>query len=115
MTPEQIAAAWALVKPDDEPTQIVCTGEPGMDIWQPAFGTWEADDFGLNSDESVGIGERLFVNRGLYDAIVSALEAERAKVAKLVAALEHEVRRSRRHLSAKTLDALTEIKEADHE
>ncbi|TNE66815.1 MAG: hypothetical protein EP336_09360 [Rhodobacteraceae bacterium] len=65
--------------PDDEPRQIVCTGEEaGADVWNPAFGTWEADDFGIESDEPVGHGERLFVNRRLYDAILAENEALKA-------------------------------------
>lgn len=70
--------------PDDEPRQIVCTGdEPGDDVWQPAFGTWAADEFGMNSDERIGDGERLFVNRRLFDALFAerdALKTERDRL-----------------------------------
>jgi hypothetical protein len=38
----------------------------------------------------------------------------KAKLAKAVEALEHEVKRSRRHLSAKTLATLAEIKGESH-
>lgn len=63
--------------PSDEPRQIVCTGEDGSDVWNCAFGTWSADDFGIDSDEPVGDGERLFVNRRLYDAAIArAIKAE---------------------------------------
>ena len=57
-----------------DPKQIVCTGEEGSDAWNSAFGTWSADDFGMDSDETVGDGERLYVRRDLYDAAVNALE-----------------------------------------
>lgn len=40
------------------------------------------------------------------EQLAAALAAERAKVAKLVEALQHEVKRSRRHLAASTLAAL---------
>lgn len=67
------ASGW----PSDEPRQIVCTGEDGYDMWNCAFGTWSADDFGIDSDEPVGDGERLFVNRRLYDAAIArAIKAE---------------------------------------
>jgi hypothetical protein len=67
-SPEAVAKMLeGVVIPDDEPRQIVCTGEAGSDKWEPAFGTWEADDFGMDSDEPVGAGERLFVNRRIYD------------------------------------------------
>lgn len=67
------ASGW----PSDEPRQIVCTGEDGSDVWNCAFGTWSADDFGIDSDEPVGDGERLFVNRRLYDAAITrAIKAE---------------------------------------
>jgi hypothetical protein len=69
--------------PPDEPRQIVCTGEEGSDIWQPAFGTWSYDDFGISSDEPVGDGERLFVNRRIYDALAAERDAMRAQVAEL--------------------------------
>jgi hypothetical protein len=59
--------------PYDEPEQIVCTGEEGSGVWNPAFGAWEADEFGMDSDQSVGPGERLFVNRRLYDALAAKL------------------------------------------
>jgi hypothetical protein len=68
--------------PYDEPEQIVCTGEEGSGVWNPAFGAWEADEFGMDSDQSVGPGERLFVNRRLYDALAAKLaEAESALAA----------------------------------
>jgi hypothetical protein len=68
--------ALSVPMPDDEPRQIVCTGEEaGADIWQPAFGTWSADDFGLDSDESVGTGERLYVSRRIYDALQARIAA----------------------------------------
>ena len=54
-----------------DPQQIVCTGEEGSDVWNCAFGTWSADDFGIDSDESVGEGERLYVRRDLYDDAVA--------------------------------------------
>jgi hypothetical protein len=69
--------------PDDEPRQIVCTGEAGSNEWHPAFGSWEADDFGIGSDEAVGSGERLFVNRRLLEALA-------ARVAELEASLERD-------------------------
>jgi hypothetical protein len=50
-----------------DPKQIVCTGEQGTDVWNCAFGTWSDDDFGIDSDEAVGKGERLYVRRDLYD------------------------------------------------
>jgi hypothetical protein len=62
--------ALAVAIPDDEPRQIVCTGEEGSDVWQPAFGTWSYDDFGIYSDETIGAGERLFVNRRIYNALL---------------------------------------------
>lgn len=68
----------AVELPHDEPRQIVCTGQPGSNVWNPAFGTWEVDEFGIDSDEPSGEGERLFVNRRLYDALsarVAELEA----------------------------------------
>lgn len=49
--------------------------------------------------------------QGLKEA-ETALAAERAKVAKLVEALEHEVKRSRRHLAASTLAALEDARAA---
>ncbi len=79
--------------PSNEPRQIVCTGEAGSDEWNPAFGTWEFDDFGMESDEPIGDGERLFVNRRLYDALeaenkklrsVLSWYGEQARLAKLV-------------------------------
>jgi hypothetical protein len=59
--------------PDNEPQQIVATGEEGSDVWHCAFGTWEADDFGIDSEETVGEGERLFVNRRIYDALMARI------------------------------------------
>lgn len=57
--------------PDDEPQQIVCTSEVGEDYWSgPGFGCWENDDFSLDSDENVGEGARLFVNRRIVDAML---------------------------------------------
>lgn len=53
-----------------DPPQIVCTGEEGSDEWNCAFGTWAADDFGIDSDEPIGEGERLYVRRDLYDQAV---------------------------------------------
>lgn len=70
-----------------DPKQIVCTGEEGSDVWNCAFGTWSSDDFGIDSDEAVGNGERLYVRRDLYDdAIRRAEMAERreAQVYELV-------------------------------
>lgn len=55
--------------PPNEPRQIVCTGEVGSNEWNPAFGTWSSDEFGIDSDEPHGTGERLFVNRRIYDAL----------------------------------------------
>ena len=46
------------------------------------------------------------------EAAETALAAERAKTAKLVEALEHEVKRSRRHLAASTLAALEDTRAA---
>ena len=57
--------------PDDEPRQIVCTGEEGSNVWQPGFGTWEHDEFGMDSGETVGDGERLFVNLRIYSALMA--------------------------------------------
>jgi hypothetical protein len=54
-----------------DPKQIVCTGEEGTDVWNCAFGTWSEDDFGIDSDEAVGKGERLYVRRDLYDNAVN--------------------------------------------
>ncbi len=53
-----------------DPKQIVCTGEAGSDVWNCAFGTWSSDEFGIESDEAVGKGERLYVRRDLYDQAV---------------------------------------------
>lgn len=53
-----------------DPKQIVCTGEEGSDVWNCAFGTWCADEFGIDSDEPTGQGERLYVRRDLYDNAV---------------------------------------------
>ena len=69
--------------PDDEPRQIVCTGEAGSDIWQPAFGTWETDDFGIESNEPIGDGERLFVNRRIYDALFKSKNVATALAVKV--------------------------------
>lgn len=55
-----------------DPKQIVCTGEEGTDVWNCAFGTWSADDFGIDSAETLGAGERLYVRRDLYDQAVKA-------------------------------------------
>lgn len=71
--------------PHDEPRQIVCTGEAGSGVWNCAFGTWEVDDFGIDSDEPVGEGERLFVNRRLFDAALT-------RIAELEAAQSVEVK-----------------------
>lgn len=76
-TPERIEI------PANEPRQIVCTGEAGSDEWNPAFGTWEHDEFGMDSDEPVGEGERLFVNRRLYDAVVAERDQLKAKLTEL--------------------------------
>jgi chorismate mutase len=73
-------SAEAVGIPHDEPRQIVCTGEAGSGKWNAAFGTWEADDFGMASDEPVGDGERLFVNRHLYDAIAAERDALRKAI-----------------------------------
>jgi hypothetical protein len=62
------------------PQQVVCTGVEGSDEWNCAFGTWVADDFGIDSNEIVGKGERLYVRRDLYDI-------SQAKIAELEAAL----------------------------
>ncbi|MEO0343007.1 MAG: hypothetical protein AAF198_06175 [Pseudomonadota bacterium] len=61
-----------------DPKQIVCTGDEGSDVWNCAFGTWSADEFGIDSDEPVGDGERLYVRKDLYDAALRRAEnAER--------------------------------------
>jgi outer membrane murein-binding lipoprotein Lpp len=103
------AVAWMLdgvTMPDDEPRQIVSTGEEGSDVWQPGFGTWEADDFGMDSDEPVGSGERLFVNRRIYDALaarVAELEAERDRMLTQVTALSADADAARK-AAAKNFD-----------
>lgn len=74
--PDPVKAAAGV--PNDEPHQIVCTGEAGSDVWNAAFGTWEADEFGIDSDEPIGEGERLFVNRRLYEALKAENAALRA-------------------------------------
>ena len=82
--------AMSVPMPDDESRQIVCTGEEdGADIWQPAFGTWSADDFGLDSDEGVGDGERLYVSRRIYDALAARLAAAEAMAEALRLALDY--------------------------
>lgn len=84
--------ALSVEMPDDEPRQIVCTGEEaGADMWQPAFGVWEADDFGLASEEGVGDGERLYVSRRIYDALNARLASAEAmaEVATKLATWDH--------------------------
>jgi fumarate hydratase class II len=49
-------------------------------------------------------------SRELVPQLLTALDAERAKLARLVEALENEVKRSRRHLADSTLAALAQIK-----
>jgi hypothetical protein len=75
------------------PQQVVCTGVEGSDEWNCAFGTWAADDFGIDSNETVGKGERLYVRRDLYDisqARIAELESvlrwygEQARLARLI-------------------------------
>ena len=61
-------------KANTDPQQIVCTGEAGSDEWNCAFGTWSADDFGIDSDEPVGTGERLYVRRDLFDAACTSAD-----------------------------------------
>lgn len=81
--------ALSVEMPDDEPRQIVCTGEEaGADIWQPAFGVWEADDFGIDADETVGDGERLYVSRRIYDALTARLSAAEAMAEALKSEIE---------------------------
>jgi hypothetical protein len=67
------------------PQQVVCTGEEGSDKWNCAFGTWSADEHGIDSEEAVGDGERLYVRRDLYDisqARIADLEARVEQVIK---------------------------------
>ena len=77
----------------NDPKQIVCTGEEvGADEWNPAFG--------IDSDETVGKGERLYVRRDLYDALSAERDALRD---------DNRILRTEKHADAEAIATLRDI------
>ena len=121
MTPEQIASAWALVNAATKGRPVQFHPNYCPEAKDAKCGEWDTshDLSVIREDGSrYRIGTFHHAHDAMFDQaarelvpqLLTALDAERAKLARLVDALENEVKRSRRHLADSTLAALAQIK-----